>query len=54
MHFYDRQQECDYLKQGVFVVSQSKEDISDCKVIRQVATATKFWSKWTKISQNWR
>jgi len=25
------------------VVGQSEEDISDCKVLRQVAMATKFW-----------
>jgi len=29
----------------VFVVSQCKEDISDCKVLRDVAMATKFWPK---------
>ena len=29
---------------GVFVVGQSKEDISDCKGLRDVAIATKFWS----------
>jgi len=27
------------------VVSQSEEDISDSKVLRHVATATKFWPK---------
>jgi len=27
---------------GVFVVDQSKEDISDCKGLRDVAMATKF------------
>jgi len=30
---------------GVFVVNQSKEDISDCKGLRDVAMATKFWPK---------
>ena len=30
---------------GVFVVDQSKEDISDCKGQRDVAMATKFWPK---------
>jgi len=30
---------------GVFVVDQLKEDISDCKGLRDVATATKFWPK---------
>jgi len=29
----------------VFVVDQSKEDISDCKGLRDVAMATKFWPK---------
>jgi len=27
------------------VVDQSEEDISDCKALRHVTTATKFWSK---------
>jgi len=31
-----------YLQQGVFVVGQSEEDISDCKVLRYVATANKI------------
>jgi len=30
---------------GFFVVDQSEEDISDCKGLRDVAMATKFWSK---------
>jgi len=30
---------------GVFVVDQSKEDISDRKGLRDVAMATKFWPK---------
>ena len=30
---------------GVFVVEQSKEDISDCNGVRDVAMATKFWPK---------
>ena len=30
---------------GVFVVDQSEEDISDCKGLRGVAVATKFWPK---------
>ena len=30
---------------GVFVVEQSKEDISDCKGLRDAAMATKFWPK---------
>jgi len=30
---------------GVFVVEQSKEDISDCSGLRDVAIATKFWPK---------
>ena len=30
---------------GVFVVDQSKEDISDCKGLRGVAMATKIWPK---------
>jgi len=29
----------------VLVVDQSKEDISDCKGLRDVAMATKFWPK---------
>ena len=29
----------------VFVVDQSKEDISDCKGLRGVAMATEFWPK---------
>jgi len=28
---------------GFFVVDQSKEDISDCKGLRDVGMATKFW-----------
>jgi len=31
---------------GVFVVSQFKEDISDCKGVRDIAMATKFWQKY--------
>jgi len=27
------------------VVDQSKQDISDCKALRDVAMATKFWPK---------
>ena len=30
---------------GVFMVSQSKEDISVCRGLRDVAMATKFWPK---------
>ena len=30
---------------GVFVVDQSKEDMFDCKALRDVAMATKFWPK---------
>jgi len=30
---------------GVFVVDQPKEDISDSKGLRDVAMATKFWAK---------
>jgi len=30
---------------GVFVVGQSEEDIFDCKGVRAVAMATKFWPK---------
>jgi len=30
---------------GVFVVEQSKEDISDCKGLMDVAMATNFWPK---------
>ena len=30
---------------GVFLVDQSKEDICDCKGLRDVAMATKFWPK---------
>ena len=30
---------------GVFVVDQSKEDISDSKGLRDVAMATKYWPK---------
>ena len=30
---------------GVLVVNQSKEDISDCKGLRDVSMATKFWPK---------
>jgi len=36
------------------VVGQSEEDISDCKFLRHVATTTKFWPQWAKITQNWR
>ena len=37
---------------GIFVVDQSKEDISDCKGLRDVAMATKFWPKYIgKISK---
>jgi len=35
------------------MVSQSKEDISDCKGLRDVAMATKFWPKQAKISHKW-
>ena len=35
-----------------FVVDQSKEDISDCKGLMDVAMATKFWPKYAKVSQN--
>ena len=39
---------------GVFVVDESKEDISDCKGLRYVAMATKSWPKYIgKISQKW-
>jgi len=41
----EREQECDYLQQGIFVVGQSKEDISDCRGLRDIAMATKFWPK---------
>jgi len=34
------------------VVGQSKEDISDCKVLRDVAMATKVWPKQAQISHN--
>jgi len=30
---------------GVFIVHQSTENISDCKGLRDVAMATKFWPK---------
>jgi len=30
---------------GVFVVDQFKEDISDCKGLRDVAMVTKVWPK---------
>jgi len=30
---------------GVFMVGQSKEDISDCKGLRDIAMATYFWPK---------
>jgi len=30
---------------GVFVINQSKEDICDCKGLRDAAMATKFWPK---------
>jgi len=36
------------------VVGQSEEKFSDCKVLRHVATAIKFWPKSAKITQNWR
>jgi len=36
-----------------FQVNQPKEDISDSKLLTDVAMATKFWSKWAKISQKW-
>jgi len=38
---------------GVFVVGQSKEDISDCEALTDDAMATKFWPKYAKISQKW-
>ena len=38
---------------GVFVVDQSKENISDCKGLRGVAKATKFWPKIGQKSQKW-
>jgi len=34
----------------VFVVGQSKEDIFDCKGLKNVAMATNVWPKWAKIS----
>jgi len=34
------------------VVDQSKQDISDCKGLRDVAMATKFWPKVSQKSQN--
>jgi len=37
----------------VLGVDQSKEGISDCKGLRDVAMATKFWPKYAKISQKW-
>ena len=30
---------------GFFVVDQSKEDMSDCNGLRDVAMATNFWPK---------
>jgi len=36
---------------GVFVVSQSKEDIPDCKGLRDVAMATKTGKNLTKQPQ---
>jgi len=30
------------------MVDQSKEDISDCKGLRDVAMAIKLWPKWAK------
>jgi len=35
------------------VVDQSKEDISDCKGLRDVANSTKFWPNKPKKSQKW-
>jgi len=35
------------------VVDQSKEDISDCKGLRDVAMTTKFLAKIGQKSQNW-
>jgi len=35
---------------GVFVVDQSKEDISDCKDLRDVAMATNLWPKYHKMA----
>jgi len=37
---------------GIFVVDQSKEDISDCKGLRDVAMAIKLWPKIGQKSQN--
>ena len=37
---------------GVFVVNQSKEDISDCKGLSGVTMATKFWPKWAINQKN--
>ena len=33
------------------MVDESKEDISDCKGLRDVAMATKFWPKQAKKNQ---
>jgi len=35
------------------VAGQSKEDISDCIGLADVAKTTKFWTKYAKITQNW-
>jgi len=35
------------------VVGKPKEDTSDFKGLRDVSTATKFWSKEAKISHKW-
>jgi len=37
---------------GVFVVGQSKEDISDCRGLRDIAMASNFCPKKATISQN--
>jgi len=36
----------------VSMVDQCKEDTSDCKGLRDVATATKFWPKYAKNHKN--
>ena len=36
----------------VFGVDQSKDDISDCKGLRDVAMATKLWPKRPKYNKN--
>jgi len=49
-HIRDKENVITY--NGVFVVDQSKEDISDCKSLRDVAMATNFDKNRQKYHKN--